>query len=384
MSAEVMPGTEPGQVSAATLVVAAGRPPPGPDAPVNPAIVLSSTYHAGGPMGYGRDGNPTWEALEQAIGTLEGGRAIAFASGMAAVSAVLDDVPLGGVVVAPQAVYLGTHALLRRLEAANRIHVRTVDIAKTAPVVDAVAGADMLWIETPTNPLLEIADLATLIPAAHRQGVRVVVDNTFATPLLQRPLEWGADVVVHSATKYLAGHADVILGVTVTRDEALHNRHLAVRTLGGAIPGPLEAWLALRGLRTLHVRLDRAQANAKELADRLVDHPAVTRVRYPGLSSDPGHALAGRQMSGCGAIVSIEIAGRAEMAQQTCARTRLWIHATSLGGVESTLERRRRWPDESAAVPESLVRLSVGIEDVEDLWRDLDQALRSAQAHDGR
>jgi cystathionine gamma-synthase len=208
----------------------------------------------------------------------------------------------------------------------------------------------------------------------------VVVDNTFATPLLQRPLEWGADVVVHSATKYLAGHADVILGVTVTRDEAWHNRLLAVRTLGGAIPGPLEAWLALRGLRTLHVRLDRAQANAKELAGRLVDHPAVTRVRYPGISSDPGHALAGRQMSGYGAIVSIEIAGGAETAQQTCTETRLWIHATSLGGVESTLERRRRWPDETAAVPESLVRLSVGIEDVEDLWRDLDQALRSAHA----
>jgi cystathionine gamma-synthase len=188
---------------------------------MNPPIVLSSTYHAGGPVGYGRDGNPTWDALEDAIATLEGGPTLAFASGMAAVSAVLDDVPIGGVVVAPQTVYLGTHAQLRRLEAANRIALRIVDIGKTAAVVDAVAGADMLWIETPTNPLLEIADLATLIPAAHRQGVRVVVDNTFATPLLQRPLEWGADVVVHSATKYLAGHADVILGLTVTRDEGV-------------------------------------------------------------------------------------------------------------------------------------------------------------------
>jgi cystathionine gamma-synthase len=372
--------TATGQLSAATTVVAAGRPPSAPDVPMNPPIVLSSTYHAGGPVGYGRDGNPTWDALEHAIATLEGGRTLAFASGMAAVSAVLDDVPIGGVVVAPQAVYLGTHAQLRRLEAANRIALRIVDIGKTAAVVDAVAGADMLWIETPTNPLLEIADLATLIPAAHRQGARVVVDNTFATPLVQRPLEWGADVVVHSATKYLAGHADVILGLTVTRDEAWHTRLLTTRTLGGAIPGPVEAWLVLRGLRTLHVRLDRAQANANELAKRLARHPAVTRVRYPGLPTDPGHALADRQMSGYGAIVSIEVASGPQAAEQTCATTRLWTHATSLGGVESTLERRRRWPDETPAVPESLIRLSVGIEDVEDLWRDLDKALRSVQA----
>jgi cystathionine gamma-synthase len=368
------------RLSAATAVVAAGRPPAAPGAPVNPPIVLSAPYHADGPIGYGRDGNPTWDALEHTIATLEGGRTLAFASGMAAVSAVLDDVPIGGVVVAPQALYSGTHAQLRRFEAANRIQLRIVDITQTSTVVAALTDADLLWIESPTNPLLEIADLATLIPAAHRQGVRVAVDNTFATPLLQRPLEWGADVVVHSATKYLAGHADVLLGLAVTNDEAWYERLLRVRTLGGAIPGPVEAWLVLRGIRTLHVRLDRAQANAKEIAERLSRHPAVTRVRYPGLPSDAGHALAGRQMDGYGAIVSVEVAGGAEAAHRTCAATELWIHATSLGGVESTLERRRRWADETPAVPESLIRLSVGIEDVEDLWRDLDSALRSVQA----
>ncbi|HYJ76058.1 MAG TPA: PLP-dependent transferase, partial [Kineosporiaceae bacterium] len=199
--------------------------------------------------------------------------------------------------------------------------------------------------------------------------------NTFCTPLLQRPLEHGADVVVHSVTKYLAGHSDVLLGAAVTRDQQLRERLHGHRTTRGAIPGPAEAWLALRGLRTLHLRVERAGANAAELARRLADHPAITRVRHPSLPHDPGHARALAQMRGFGAIVAIEPAGGAEAAERLAAAVELWVHTTSLGGVESTLERRRRHASEPLRVPESLVRLSVGVEDVEDLWADLDRAL---------
>jgi len=347
-------------------------------APVNPPIVLSSTFHAGGPVGYTREGNSTWEALEEAVAALEGGRARVFASGMAAVTAVLDDVASGALVVAPEAAYSGVLDQLLRLQTVGRLTVRLVDITDTDAVREAVRGAALLWVESPTNPLLGVADVPALVRAAHRAGARVVMDNTFATPLLQRPLGIGADVVVHSATKYLSGHSDLLLGLTVTNDEELHSRLTLSRTLGGAIPGPLESWLALRGLRTLHLRMERSQANAMVLALRLAEHPAVTRVRYPGLPHDPGHQRAKAQMDGFGAMVSIDVAGDVDTAERACSATGLWAHATSLGGVESSLERRRRWQSESPLVPETLVRLSVGIEDVEDLWRDLDQALRSA------
>jgi cystathionine gamma-synthase len=233
-------------------------------------------------------------------------------------------------------------------------------------VVAALEGADLCWLESPTNPLLEVADLAALLAAARELGVVTVVDNTFATPLLQQPLALGADVVVHSATKYLSGHSDLVLGVVVTPPtEAGRARHTVLRRhrqLHGGIAGPVETWLALRGLRTLHVRLERAASNAAELARRLEGHAAVTRVRYPGT----------------GAVVSVELTGGAEGAERFCAATRLWVHATSLGGVESMLERRRRHPDEPDRVPDDLVRLSVGIEDVEDLWHDLARALDTA------
>jgi cystathionine gamma-synthase len=366
-------------LSPATLAVTAGRPPAEPNAPLNAPLVLASTYVASptapqpGDLGYGRWTNPTWQAFETALGRLEGGDALLFASGMAAVSAVVEQVPDGGRVVVPAAGYNGTLVLLAER---GRLDVVGVDVADTDAVRAALAtGAHLLWLETPTNPLLEVADLPALVAAGHAAGAVVAVDNTFSTPLLQTPLAHGADVVVHSVTKYLAGHSDVLLGAAVTRDPELREQLHRHRTTRGGIPGAAEAWLALRGLRTLHLRVERAGANAAELARRLEGHPAVARVRHPSLAGDPGHDRAVAQMHGFGAIVAIELAGGPEAAERVAAGVRLWVHATSLGGVESTLERRRRHPSEPAGVPESLVRLSVGVEDVEDLWADLEQAL---------
>jgi cystathionine gamma-synthase len=372
-------------LSPATLAVTAGRPAAEPNAPLNAPLVLASTYVASpgapqpGDLGYGRWTNPTWQAFETALGRLEGGDALLFASGMAAVSAVVEQVPDGGRVVVPAAGYNGTLVLLAELAERGRLDVVGVHVADTDAVRAALAtGAHLLWLESPTNPLLEVADLPALVAAGHAAGAVVAVDNTFSTPLLQTPLAHGADVVVHSVTKYLAGHSDVLLGAAVTRDPELREQLHRHRTTRGGIPGAAEAWLALRGLRTLHLRVERAGANAAELARRLEGHPAVARVRHPSLAGDPGHDRAVAQMHGFGAIVAIELAGGPEAAERLAVGVRLWVHATSLGGVESTLERRRRHPSEPAGVPESLVRLSVGVEDVEDLWADLDQALASS------
>ena len=271
----------------ATLAVTAGRPDKVPDAPLNTPITMAATYVAGGEVEYGRYGNPTWTALEDALGALEGGRCLTFASGLAAVATVLDLVGKEGKVVVPKHAYTGTIMQLADLESRGRLTAEMVDITDTDAVVAACDGAALVWLESPTNPALEVADIPAITKAAHDAGAYVVVDNTFATPLLQRPLEDDVDLVVHSATKYLAGHSDVQMG----------------------------------------------------------------------------------------AIVSIVLA-QGEMAADLLSRkTRLWIHATSLGGVESSLERRRRWKAEAATIPEGLVRLSVGIEDVEDLWEDLRAAL---------
>jgi cystathionine gamma-synthase len=346
----------------ASLVVAAGRPPRIPGAPVNPPVELSATYAA--PLtgtGYGRNGNATWTALEEAVGVLEHGDALVFASGMAAVAAAMAFVPAGGTVVAPRNAYNITTALLADYAAEGHT-VRHVEIADTAAVLEALDGADLLWLESPTNPTLEVADLPTLAAAARERGVLSVCDNTFATPLLQQPLDLGVDVVVHSATKYLSGHSDVLLGVAVTQREDLYAALQRRRLVHGGIAGPMEAWLALRGLRTLHVRFERQCANAVEIARRATGHPAVDRVRYPGF----------------GAMVSIDIRGGAPVADAVAAGCRLWLNATSLGGVESLLERRRKYAAESPTVPEGLLRMSVGIEDVDDLWADLSQALDAA------
>jgi cystathionine gamma-synthase len=364
--------------AAATVLVHAGRPNRDPDAPLSVPPILASTYAEGGPMGYARTGNPTWTALEEVIGALEGGRALAFAAGMAAVAAVFDLVPDQAALVAPHAPYGGTSHLLERLRQRRGIQVRRVDVADTDETVAALDGAALLWVESPTNPLLAVADLPTVFAAARERGVTICADNTFATPLNQRPLDLGADLVVHSVTKYLAGHSDLVLGALVTRDAAMYDRLLEHRTYHGAIPGPVETWIAIRGIRTLHVRLDHAQRSAATLARRLAEHPLVERVRYPGLPTDPGHARAAAQMKGFGAMIAFEPMGDAQAAERLCRATRVWVHATSLGGVESSLERRRRWPEESPTVSETLIRLSVGIEDVEDLWFDLAQALDQA------
>jgi len=367
------PSPEP--LSPETLVVSLGRPDKAPDAPVNVPVVLSSTFHAGGPVAYARTSNPTWEALEDVVGTLEGGRALAFASGMGGISAVLDLVPTGGVVVVSSHSYSGVAARLRDLEAAGRVVVRLAPVHDAESVAASCVGAALLWVETPTNPAMEVCDLASVAAAARELGVLTVCDNTFAGPLLQRPIEHGIDIVVHSATKSLAGHSDVLMGIVVTTNDDYHQRLLRVRTLVGAIPGPFEAYLALRGIRTLALRVKQSQASAMELALRLQSHAAVTAVRYPGLPDNPGHAIASKQMSGFGSIVAFETIGTADDAEGFCDGVRLITHATSLGGVESLVERRRRWPEERPDIPETLIRLSVGIEDVDDLWRDLDQAL---------
>ncbi len=357
------------RLSPATRVVGLGREEVVPGGQVGAPLVLTSTYHADGEVVYARSGNPTWSAFETALGDLEGGDALVLSSGMGAVAAALSLLPHGGLVVAPDAAYNGVVVTLDLREAEGSARVRRVDVADTGAVLAALDGADLLWLESPTNPLLEVADLPGLLAAARERGVLAVVDNTFATPLLQRPLELGADVVVHSVTKYLCGHSDVVLGAVVTpatdAGRTYHERMLRHRTLHGAIAGPMEVWLALRGLRTLALRVERSSANAADLAERLRTHPAVERVRHPGF----------------GGIVSIEVAGGAPAAERVCAATRVWVHSTSLGGVESQLERRRRIPSEPARVPENLVRLSVGIEDVDDLWHDLAQAL--AEAVDG-
>jgi len=382
-----LPGMTHPELAPATLAVTAGRPARTGGAPVNPGVVLSSTYVSQGPPRpdeamYARYDAPTWHPFEEALGALEGCPlpALVLGSGMAAVDAVFSLVPPGGRVLVPRHAYQVTLVLARELAQRSGLRVEAVDIADTDAVVAALPGADLLWAESPTNPMLEVADLPALTAAAHEAGALVAVDSTFATPLGQRPLSFGADVVVHSVTKALAGHSDVVLGATVTADPALRDRLQAYRTTHGAIAGPWEVWLALRGLRTLALRVERAQHNAGILAARLAEHPDVVEVRYPGLPSDPGHERAARLLDGFGSIVGVRPRGGADAADAVVAAVRLWVPATSLGGVESMLERRRRFATESPTVPEDLLRLSVGVEDVEDLWRDLDAALRAGTA----
>jgi len=362
-----------------TIAITAGRPAVTPDSALNPPISLNSTFTSGGPIGYGRYGNETWTALESAIGALEGGQTLSYSSGMAAVSAVFSTLPVGAKVVASNQGYSGVMTLLGNLTAAKKINATLVSIVDTDEVIAALDGADLLWLESPTNPSLDVADLPALIKAAKSQNITVAVDNTFATALVQKPLSLGADIVMNSVTKYLAGHSDVILG-SLSTNSPVHFKALEdARKFNGAIPGPFEAWLALRGIRTFPIRFARASENALELAKRLSEHPLVTRVRYPGLPTDPQHDKAKSFMKGFGAIVSFEYDGNGEATDRVCESSKIVTYATSLGGVESLWERRRRWPIESASVPESLIRLSVGCEDVEDLWADIDAALQAAK-----
>ena len=389
-----------------TVVVETGRPQRVDGASVNPPIDLSSTFVSAGdisnsPYAYARFDTPAWTPFEEALGQLEHASlpGLVFGSGLAAISAVISLVPAGGTLIIPTHSYQGALASAEQIARRQNFDLVTVDISDTEAVIAALdeaghatagqvpaegtatsagageaASTGMLWIESPTNPMLEVADVPALTAAAKDRGFLVSVDNTFATPLLQTPLDLGADIVVHSVTKYLAGHSDVVLGAVLTSDAELREALHTERSMRGGIAGPFEVWLALRGLRTLAVRLDRAQANAHAIAERLAAHPAVVETRYPGLPDDPGHARAAAQMNGFGAIISftVETAGKATAIAEA---VRLWTPATSLGGVESLIERRRRHPSEPATVPEGLIRLSVGIENLDDLWTDLEAAL---------
>ncbi len=350
-----------------TLAVTAGRPARVPDAPLNQPMVPASTY-VGGPgsdhVGYGRYGNPGWTALEEAVGALESGTALAFASGMAAAAAVFSVLPAQARVVIPRHCYLGVASLAEEHRRRYGLTVHTVDITDTAAVLAAADGADLVWLESPANPTMEVADIAG-IAARLPAGCRLLVDNTFATPVLQQPLRLGADMVLHSATKFLSGHSDALCGVLVfdPHQQSLYADAEASRRLHGATAGVLESYLVLRGLRTLPLRVRQAEGSARELARRLDAHPVVQRVRYPGW----------------GSMLAVDLPDAAT-ADAVVDALRLWVHATSLGGVESTLERRRRWPAELASVPVGLVRMSVGIEHVDDLWADLQQALGTGSA----
>lgn len=360
-------------------VVAAGRPAKQPDGALNPPIALNSTFHEGGPVGYGRYGNETWSALEEAISVLEGGKTLLFSSGMAAISAVFSLLPEGAVIVAANNGYQGTTTLLKKLHESEKLKVRFVNLANTDECLAAIPGAQMLYLESPLNPLLEVVDLPKIIAAGKSAGCGVAVDNTLATPLLQNPLALGADISMHSVTKYLSGHSDLILGSLSTNDQALYGRLEQSRRYGGAIAGPFEAWIALRGLRTFAIRMQRSQENAMELATRLSKDSRISKVRYPGLATDSYHSLAKSFMKGFGAMISFDVNASVEQVDLMCNSSKLITNATSLGGVESIWERRRRWATESATVPENLIRFSVGIENVDDLWADIQQALTAAK-----
>ncbi|MGJ9374167.1 trans-sulfuration enzyme family protein [Nesterenkonia sp. CF4.4] len=425
-----------------TFVVSAGRGAHGPNQPVNMPVDFTSTYsyrpgvHAA--MDYAREGMPSWSPLEELLAQLEAGTrtshqsqglvtteeehpvqvlpGLLFSSGMAAISAVVHLLAPGSHLIMPRHSYMGFSSLAQQMADQGLLTLHRVDIADTEQVlstlhdVSTLASAQdaqvMLWVESPTNPMLEIADLPALLAAAKKRGVLTAVDNTFATPLRQRPLVQGADVVVHSVTKFLSGHSDLIMGAAITADPELHTRLHTHRTLHGAIPGPMEVFLALRGVRTLALRLDASESSAGELARRLDELSRdaglpLRKVNYPGLTSHPQHQRAADQLGGFGAILTIEVdadqpgaaeqsgdpdAGEritsrrseAEVADAVLSALALWTPATSLGGVESLAERRRRHPGEPSSVPDGLIRLSVGIEDVEDLFADLLNALRTA------
>lgn len=369
-----------------TRCITAGRPR-GAGAPLNAPLVPASNfaYADGGPgatRAYSReDGTPTWEALEATIGALEGAdaaRCTTFASGMAAIAAVFELLDAGARVALPDDCYQGVRALADEGASKGRWSLEFVRVDDTDGWTGALERCDMLWIESPSNPLLALSDLAAIGTAAQRHDALLVVDNTFATPIAQRPLERGADVVVHSATKFIGGHSDLLCGATIARDGGVADALRHTRGRSGATPGALEAFLALRGARTLALRVEAASQAALELAHRLEAHAAVARVRHPGLPSHPQHALAAVQLDGFGAMLSFDVVD-ARAADALCAALEVVHHATSLGGVESTIERRAALAGQ-AHLPAGLVRLSVGIEDVEDLWSDLDRALARALA----
>lgn len=341
---------------------------------------MNSTYHAAAegevaPYAYARDTQENFAAFEGVLGELEGGRALSFASGMGAVSAALSLIPHGGAIVIGPVGYSGAISLVAERSEQGAVERRVVDMRDLDQVKSALVGASLLYLETPANPTMDITDIAAVSALAHEAGALVAADSTFSTPLITRPLSLGVDIVIHSVTKWIAGHSDLLMGAVVVKSDDVYERLHKQRVFGGAVAGEFESWLALRGLRTLPIRLREACASAFELARRLEAHPKSARVRYPGLANDPGHEIACQQMAMFGAVIGLELRGGVDVAKRFPELTQLWTHGTSVGGVESLIERRRRHGFESHSTPEELLRLSVGIEDVEDLWADLEQAL---------
>ncbi|MFA6004321.1 MAG: cystathionine gamma-synthase [Elusimicrobiota bacterium] len=383
------------QMRFATQAVHAGL---GPDAATGapmPPVYLASTYVQDKPGGhreyeYGRTANPTRKALESAIAELEGGRfGACFASGMAAASTVLETLDSGDHVICGRDVYGGSYRLFSRVFARLGLRFSFVDATDLRALkVAATNRTRLVWIETPSNPLLRILDVRAICDWAHGRKARVAVDNTFATPALQQPLELGADLVVHSTTKYLGGHSDVVGGAVVTDDPELHAKIKFLQNAVGAIPGPLDCYLTLRGIKTLALRMDRHCANALAMAKHLLAHPEVAAVHYPGLPNNPRHELARAQMSGFGGVVSFELKGSADRAQRLVAKTRLFALAESLGGVESLIGHPATMSHASvpsaerleAGITDNMIRLSLGIEDPEDLIADLDRAIQHSLA----
>ena len=367
----------PSGIKPESWLISAGRASE-PGAPLNVPLIPASNFIIGRGREYARDdGTPTWEALEEVVGGLESGKAVAFASGMAAISSVFDQLAAGAVVVLPDDCYQGVAGLAAAGAERGRWSVERVALDDTAAWIRACGVADLIWLESPSNPLLTVADLEAVCAAPRKPGATVAVDNTFATPLNQQPLDFGATVSLQSATKFIGGHSDLLAGVATTKDDALWHALRKSRELTGATPGTLEAFLAVRGARTLALRVQRAQQTAMTLSERLERHPLVARVRYPGLPSHPTHAVARRVLKGFGTIISFDLRGGAEFADLVCRNVRLIRHATSLGAVESTIERRAAISGQGH-LPPSLLRLSVGIEDADDLWVDLDSAIGSA------
>ena len=375
----------------ATRCIHAGDTVDGATGAVMPPIVTSTTFEQPafcepGPFVYSRASNPTRDALERLVAELESGvRGLAFASGMAATATILELLDAGDHVVAPADIYGGTLRLFSEVRTrTSGLEFSFVDFCDLAEVERAVRpNTKLFWVETPTNPLLRIMDLAGTVALAREHGVRVAVDNTFATPCVQRPLEYGCDIVMHSTTKYLGGHSDVLGGLTVVADEELGRRMVSLRSAVGGVAGPFDAYLTLRGVKTLALRMERHQANTLAMARWLDEHPKVEQVYYPGLESHPQHALAARQMDGFGAVVSFVLRGGLAEVGTFMNALDVFTLAESLGGVESlaghpaTMSHSNVTPERRAelGILDNLIRLSPGIEDIDDLLVDLDRAL---------
>ena len=364
-----------------TIAIQAGRDLDDKIGAVMPPIHLSTTYLRGTEEDhvYSRISNPNRNALESCMAQLEGGAgAIAFASGMAAVAGVFQALESGDHVILPDDTYFGVRELVTRQLSRWGLTHSMVDMTDLAAVKAAMTPhTRLVWIETPSNPMLKISDIAALAAIAHEGGARVGVDGTWATPMLQQCLALGADYVVHSTTKYLGGHSDLLGGVVVAREmDAQFERIREVQGIGGGVPSGFDCWLLLRGIRTLPYRMRGHCHNAMQVAQFLADHPQVHTVHYPGLESHPGHETARRQMSDFGGMLSVQVNGGAEMAAKVAASTKIFAQATSLGGVESLIEHRALVEDENTRTPMDLLRVSVGLEHADDLIEDLAQALR--------